>query len=195
MTSVEMKAELLAYWRYHRQCPVVGVEIWDQDVYTITKSRSIVWTEIKVSISDLRADASKPFHFKVAHLLGIPKEAKGHKEYRNQSKAIYAGYNFLPNQFYFAVPLEIADKALEVIEQRYPYAGLLVVRHHPELAFWGDHVSIRKQAPVLHKGKATIKTISVVVKKLTGSLASAYKAVVKAKVQEIPSEPEPNAVS
>jgi len=179
-----MKAELLAYWRYVRQAPLVGIECFDQDVLTVTKSRKLVISEVKVSISDLRADGSKEFHFRAAHLYGIKKEPKNYREARAQAQAVWTRQEGVPNQFYFAVPVELGEKALAVIEERYPYAGLLVVAHYPECQFWGHSVVVARVAPTLHKEKCSIKLVSTLVKSLTASLASAYKAVVKTQGKE-----------
>lgn len=195
INSVTMKAELVAYWRYERQAPLVGVECFDQDVLVVTKSRSLVICEVKVSISDLRADGSKEFHFRAANLFGIKKEPKNYKEARAQARAMWVHNIRVPNQFYFAVPVEIAEKALAVIEERYPYAGLLVVEHHPEREYWGHHVVAVRTAPLLHKERCNIKTISAIVKSLTASLASVLKSVVKAQRKESMAETTSNAVS
>lgn len=192
MNSTIVKAELLAYWRYIRQCPLVGVECFDQDVLVVTKSRSLVICEVKTSISDLRADGGKEFHFRAAKLWGIKKEPKNHKEFRAAYKALYARDIPIPNQFYFAVPTELEEKALAVIEERYPYTGLIVVAHYPEQHYWGYSVAVSRIAPFLHKEKCGIKTISVLVKSISASLASAYKALVKA--QKIPVETQPKEV-
>jgi hypothetical protein len=180
LNSKQMKAELLAYWRYKRQCPLVGVEVYSQDVLAVTKARQVVWVEVKVSISDLRADAKKDVHFKAAHALGIPRTPKNYQEQRAMARAAWGVTEGLPNQFYFAVPVDLVDKALKIIEEQYPYAGLLAVQHFPDSAWWGDHVDVRKVAPTLHKRKCTIKYISHLVKAITASLASAHKALVKA---------------
>jgi hypothetical protein len=198
INSTVMKAELLAYWRYVRQCPIVAVEVFDQDVMSITKSRGLVITEVKVSISDLRADGSKEIHFRAASLYGIKKDPKSRKEQRAAYLATYRTYTHderTPNQFYFAVPEEIYEKALAIIEERYPYAGLLCVKHYVEHSYWGHFVTVIRVAPTLHKEKCSIKTISALVKSMTASLCSAYKYVVKAQPKETPVENPPNQVS
>lgn len=184
INSTVMKAELLAFWRYERQAPVVGVELFEQDVMAVTKSRKIVVCEIKVSTSDLRADGSKEFHFRAAQMLGIKREAKNYKEARMQLKAVWVRKDWMPNQFYFAVPYELEAKAKEIIEQRYPYAGLIVVRHFPEQQMWGHSIYVARPAVMLHTEKASIKFISMLVKSMTSSLASAYKLVVRAQGKE-----------
>jgi hypothetical protein len=164
----------------------------EQDLVAVTKNRQVIWCEVKVSLNDLRADGSKDFHFRAAHLLYIKREPKNYKEARAQTRAAWVT-NWcvrLPNQFYFAVPDEFADKALEIINQRYPYTGLLTVAHHPERAYWGDSVTAIKVAPTLHKEKCSIRLVSHIAKGLTASLASAYKALVKATSKEKP-EVEP----
>ncbi len=189
MNATILKAELLAYWRYKRQAPVVGVECFNQDVLVVTKSRKVVFCEIKVSISDLRADGGKEFHFRAATAYGLKKEPKNYREALAASRAKWLPAETMPNQFYFAVPKGLSKQALAVIEERYPYAGLLAVHHYPDLAFWGHNVVVERQAPELHRGKCGIKFVSLLVKSLTASLASVYKAVAKAQGgKESPSE-------
>jgi len=195
INSKVMKAELLAYWRYVRQMPLVGIECYDQDVLIVTKDRKLIINEVKVSISDLRADGSKEVHFRIAHMFGLTKEPKNYKEALAQAKAHWTHDIRTPNQFYFAVPQELVEKATVVVEERYPYAGLISVHHYPENKLWGHHVVVVRQAKMLHKGKCDIQTVSALVKSLTASLASAYKYVAKASSKETPSEIPPAEVS
>lgn len=195
INSTVMKAELLAYWRYVRQMPLVGIECYDQDLLIVTKDRKLVICEVKVSISDLRADGSKEVHFRIAHMEGVKKEPKNYKEALAQAKAHWTHDIRTPNQFYFAVPQELVDKALVVLDERYPYAGLVSVHHFPDRQMWGHNVVIVRQAKMLHKGKCDIQTVSALVKSITASLASAYKAVAKTTRKETPSEIPPAEVS
>ncbi len=128
MNSSQMKAAILSYWRYSQQAPIVALESnpllksfnmgGQADVMAVTANRQLVIIEIKVDIDDLRRDFKKPLHEKLkAALLGdLPLFGKG-----SQSPA---------HKFYFAVPVEIARDASRIIEERYPYAGLLAVRSH-----------------------------------------------------------------
>ena len=107
MNSDEVKAAVLCYWRYEKQCPLVALEAdWDSaDIIAVTKNGRKIETEVKVSIGDFRADAAKQKH----HLWTTP-DAK-HRTW----------------QFWFAVPRDLANQVAMECEQRYPYAGVLGV--------------------------------------------------------------------
>ena len=109
-----VKAIVLSYMRYDRQCPVVALEASNMDVAAVTKARRLVEIEVKTSISDLRADKRK-------------------RKHRFWSKDAYIPrFRYIPedsvSRFYFAVTYDLKDKAVKVCEELYPYAGLLAVK-------------------------------------------------------------------
>lgn len=105
-----IKLVTLAYWRYDRQHITGAIECGGADVKTMTKSLLIAESEVKVSIADMRRE------FKA-------------KRYKHQLM-FGEGFNHRPNvnYFYFVVPERLKEKALEVVRELYPYAGLLVCR-------------------------------------------------------------------
>lgn len=111
MTAKEIKVVLMCYWRVNRKCPIVATEYeyGSADVVAIDCTLDRYETEIKISIADLKRDIKKRKHRFYA-------DGKG-----------WHG----AQRFYFAVPLEISDKAKEVVEEMYPYAGLIVVEPLP----------------------------------------------------------------
>ncbi|MBA7716130.1 hypothetical protein ES703_125195 [subsurface metagenome] len=80
------------------------------DVLAISKDGFLIETEVKVSLDDFRRDRNKLKH---RHL----QENDG---------------RWPTHYFYFAVPYEIANKALMLCEQLYPYAGVLGTRGYDE---------------------------------------------------------------
>jgi hypothetical protein len=161
MNALEMKAEQAAYWRFKRQMPVVAVEALSEDVIVITRGRKLYIIEIKVSISDLRRDIDKSKHAAIRDRVGLPLF-----DYQKSR------YGLVPNAFYFAVPFDIEDKAEKVIEELYPYAGLLVSSDRFNVP--GHGTSVKKQAQDLKQEKLTLQKIAYYVKAQSASLANAY---------------------
>lgn len=128
MNSDTVKALALQYWRHIRQPPVVMLEDNGRDVSCV-RNRYLIETEVKVSIADLKKDIEKGKHYKIRKLLGLPL-AGVHSDYESRPQLIakYESIEFIKRyfyvrQFYFAVPVELKEKALAVIEELYPYAG------------------------------------------------------------------------
>lgn len=112
MIAEEMKILLMCYWRFVRGCPVVATEFdyGYADVIALSRRGRIIHeTEVKVSITDMKADLRKPKHHHQQDLFG------------KAVKQMWANY------FYFAVPGNIREEALKVCQELFPYAGLIVV--------------------------------------------------------------------
>jgi len=86
----------------------------------------VIETEVKATIQDLRRDKRKPKHWHMEREVEMPKASPG-------PQRVFGGYTRV-HYFYFVVPVEIEDRALAVIEELFPYAGLLSVGS-------GDHYS------------------------------------------------------
>jgi len=118
-----VKAIVLSYMRYDRQCPVVALEASNMDVAAVTKARRLVEIEVKTSISDLRSDKRKRKH-----------QLWGKEAYK------FVGFRYSPedsvSRFYFAVPYDLKEKAVKVCEELYPYAGLLAVKVRPNWPYY-----------------------------------------------------------
>lgn len=102
----ELKVLVMGYWRFIRNCPIVAMEYeyGAADVLSVTPEGMVIETEVKVSVADMKREAKKPKH----------RDMQG-----GSSRWHY---------FYFAVPQALEDKAKAIIEETYPYAGLLVVK-------------------------------------------------------------------
>ncbi|SRR6266566_2636807 len=161
MNSLQMKAEIAAYWRFKRQMPLVAVEALNEDVIVITRGRKLYVIEIKVSVSDLRRDIDKPKHAAIRDRVGLP-----------LFDQMRPRYGSVPNAFYFAIPQEIADKAEKVIEELYPYAGLLISNDYNRILGHGTYV--KRPAQDLNTEKLTLQKIVYYVKAQSASLANAY---------------------
>lgn len=137
LDSDTVKALTLQYWRYDRQHSLVILEYDGADVLTVSKDRFLYEVEVKVSIADLRRDIAKAKHFILRERLGL--DTDGVKAWQWQrllrSRSLYPGLRRPKphlQQFYFAVPLQLEDKARAVIDELYPYAGLLTGRLYDE---------------------------------------------------------------
>lgn len=104
----EIKIATLSFWRFAKHHPIGGIEIKDADVLSVTRAGMITETEVKVSISDMQREI----------------KTKRYKHSRMMGK--FASLYPMAHYFYFAVPKELEESATRVIDERYPYAGLLL---------------------------------------------------------------------
>ncbi len=104
----QMKIATLSYWRYERKHMIGGIEIKDADVLTVTKKFMLTESEVKVSMADMQREVT----------------TKRYKHMR--MNGLLSGLYSKAHYFYFVVPAELQEKALEVIQERYHNTGLLV---------------------------------------------------------------------
>lgn len=117
-----IKLTTLAYWKNDRHHITGAIECRDADVLTMSRNLLIAETEVKISIADLRREikTKRYKHWRMNNMCG------GDDRY-----GLLGGVNY----FYFVVPERLKDKALEIVRERYPYAGLLVCRENIENIF------------------------------------------------------------
>jgi len=171
VNSSHVRASIACHFRYTRQCPVIIFErapgtLWvtyKPDLIAIRKDRKVIEVEIKVSLSDLKNDINKR-HWKLREI--SPKSFP------------------MPYMFYYGVPYEMKDKALEVIDgwkkdgKLCGKAGLLCVIEKENIGF--KDVICERKAP-LNKAalKPSIRDIISIVKHQTGTLCSLSIKVAK----------------
>ena len=118
MRAEQIKAAVASYWRYQRQCPVIAFEVNSQlegwagepaDVLVLNQDRQLLEIEVKVSITDLKRDVKKDKHLR----------------FRNRHNGITTDRRMMTYLFYFAVPQEIANKVKPVVDELFPYAGII----------------------------------------------------------------------
>ena len=109
VTSFDLKLALMQYFRYGKQC-VVTEECNDNDIMVDT-GNEIVEIEVKMSVSDMRADLKK-------RLGGRGK----HDFYSNPRGRSW----MIPNKFYFCVPSYMKDDALAFAKMINPKYGVFV---------------------------------------------------------------------
>jgi len=113
VSSDQIKAVIASYWRYVRQCPVIALETNSNlssyageekaDVMAVDSERYLIETEVKLNLADMKRDIKK---------------AK-HRDFRENRMRTVARY------FYFAVPKSIANEAVLLCDNFFPYAGVL----------------------------------------------------------------------
>jgi hypothetical protein len=109
----------------------VALEYDNSDVISLTSSRYLIETEVKLNIPDLKRDIKKPKHFRFREHLGLDTsmqypEWAGLKRSRQLYPSIESLRRLRIHEFWFAIPGKIADSAVEVVEELYPYAGVFV---------------------------------------------------------------------
>ena len=169
LNSDILKAAMAWHYRYDEQCPLVALEAscrletWAgelADLLVVTKGRHLVEIEAKCSIADLRADRLKNKHH-------------WHK----------GGYPGMPTRFfYFAVPKEIANKAVAVCNKLFPYAGVWGVYAekgaYSNVPGWSFFVESYRRPKVLRKEKLTVHQLVQMVRQQSGTVCrlAKYKA-------------------
>jgi hypothetical protein len=113
-----IKAAIMAHWRYIKGCPLVATECSAMlrptnrgdraDVLAMTSTGILIETEVKTTIDDLKGDLRKQIH----------------------QDFVTKRFKYPVHYFSFAVLKELEQYAKPVVQQMYPYAGLLVVSGH-----------------------------------------------------------------
>jgi len=152
MTEADIiKLTTLAYWRYDRHHITGAIECRDADVLTMSRGLMIAESEVKTNIADMRREikTKRSKHWTMQTILD-----KGYK---------YGYLRAKVNYFYFVVPERLKDKALEVVREIYPYAGLLVCRENIKdiIGFQGEPSNVYSVKPAkrMQRPKPEIKEI------------------------------------
>jgi hypothetical protein len=166
MTSSEIQHILRINYNHDYVLENQYVFYWESDYFGITKTGYVWEIEVKISVSDFKADFQKNFKHRclifnkqnlVSHEypevvnrkeVGVKFLANGRPvrsfidEPQGYCRLTY-GKSVIPNRFYYAAPEEIAYKVLKMIPK---YAGLLSINER-------NQVVELKKAPLLHKKK------------------------------------------
>lgn len=113
MTSSYMKALLLKYWRFERAYYNCAVEVPSnsgQSDIVVDNGKEVVEIEVKISISDLKADFKK-------------------KKFRYFSHPYHKRkyWYFICNRFYYAIPEELCQEASKIISDMDNNFGIISV--------------------------------------------------------------------
>jgi hypothetical protein len=133
LCSSTVKTAVLSHFRFDERWVLFSTEasLWHADILMVDSNDWLVEFEVKISISDLKADFEKPKH-------------KSYKLYRGKG-------GMVPNRLYFAMPKNIASKAKEILAP-HPAYGIIAVDETDR------KVEVFKKAGFIHKfHKATEK--------------------------------------
>jgi hypothetical protein len=121
-----MKTAVLAHFRFNERWILFSTEAsqWHADILMVDPSDNLVEFEVKVSLSDLRADFKKRKH-------------AFYRTYKGKS-------GMVPNRLYFVVPKSIASNAKKIL-QSFPAYGVIAVSELDK------SVEVLKTAGWIHK--------------------------------------------
>lgn len=170
MRSALLKTEALCWLRFGKQMDYVCTEAgyWSADVLGVGPTFSIE-VEVKVSIADLQAE----FRNKLSK----------HAYYAGDAKV------WSPNYFYFLVPPEIEEKAVAIVAEKMPKAGVLVYvggeRRLQNPKRFGEALRCARRPQRLHGEKPGQRLIDAARKRCGSEMVSLHIALDTLKGQEI----------
>lgn len=160
MKSADLKTEALCWLRFGKKLDYICTEggYWSADVLGVSEEFAIE-VEVKVSIADLRA------------------------EFRNKKTKHYYYANtkggWVPNFFYFAVPLELAEKTVEIVKELAPKAGVLAYQYPHERP--GMRMRVVKRPTSLHDKKPDKRLVRAAMLRMGSELCNLHIALDKLK--------------
>lgn len=114
-----IKLELMKYFRFEKGMVFVCSECIHQSDINAINEKCLVEVEVKISKSDFRREFATP-----TLKNGTYWKAKKHEFYANPENA-YSSY-IIPNKFYFCVPEELEQWAMEYLKGKNQKYGLLI---------------------------------------------------------------------
>jgi len=186
MTANEIKVKVAQYLRYKKQMPVVAFESvcygnnGQSDILAIDPKRYLTDVEVKLSLTDLRADINKSKHmyFAIAyHGLELIRDNIERRKTWKRAWYFQERYNLQSGRpcavnhtkyFFFACPQPILTEATKIIERLYPYAGIYEVKE--SVNYDGYYVSVVKQAYPFNVDRLSLKRALVLVKGMSATL-------------------------
>ena len=172
ITAVELKACLLYYYRFKRQCVSVD-EFHCADIIADT-GKEIIEVEIKVTKYDL--------------LNG----EKGKLKHQNYKQAKSWGL-LKPNRYLFCVPEKLAETALEYAKTLNPDYGVICFdtdrffkyaeQYSRPMNFCSDFMRIARTAKKLHTGYSD-RQCHAIAKRASAKVASMFCEIVNKKIQK-----------
>lgn len=152
VSSDDLKTLALSWLRFERQFNLICTEDPFRNADSIgtdtsNQCRKMVEIETKISIADLKADLNK----RVKH----ERMGKLHRKepITDMWRKDDPDHTQFPSQFYFLVPDTLKEKALEVVNELYLHAGLMIanVSESNDGQYRKGTLVVIKRAPVLHK--------------------------------------------
>ena len=159
--SGEIKAALLAMFRYGRQTGIVVPECVGADIFVINGKNHGIEIEIKTSMADLRHDKIKPKW-----------------EYMWTGVNKYGEVNFRPNYFYYCVPESLEIPAWEYIQTLDERIGLYVYRYRHSRTATGlaqtDCIKSIRKAGMIHNKEIDDNRKLKIMRRLSAEIAIQY---------------------
>lgn len=141
--SEKIKIAVLAYWRFNKHHMLGAIECKNADVLTISRAYKITETEVKVSINDMSCELRTKYY--------------KHRRYLENNPETWASP--MTHYFYFAVPIDLQDKALKIIGERYPYAGLLIYKDGQLDIYKPQNIEMVKKSKRFRRASPNIKEL------------------------------------
>jgi len=157
-TSDKIKTALMEYFRYKNGMELVCSEGINNADINALNNEVLIEVEIKISKEDFKKEfksSSKIF------FLGC-KERK-HKNYAEPEKCIRY---IVPNKFYFCVPEELCDWAIEYLKDKNPKYGLMLYKSTSFI----HKIVVKKSARKIHNKIPTNRIISLVAKRAASEI-------------------------
>lgn len=157
-TTDKIKTALMEYFRYKNGMELVCSEgINNADINALNND-ILIEVEIKISKEDFKKEfkcTSKSFFLDC-------KERK-HKNYAESEKCVRY---IVPNKFYFCVPENLCDWAMEYLKDKNPKYGLMLYKP----TSFVHKIVVKKSARKLHTKTPTNRAISLVAKRTASEL-------------------------
>lgn len=161
-----IKLALLLSYRFSRGAYLVSTECgnYSSDVLAVDKDGTFTEIEVKVSLTDFKADFKKPKHKIFEHATTLKEMAWDKK------------FAFVPHQFYFAVPESLVPEVLPLLMGK-PYGVISV----PDIKFvpsmnWIQrmkYLKVVKRASEMRKHKITEQERKVIIARMSSEMINA----------------------
>lgn len=159
--SDNIKLALMMQYRFAQGAYLVSTECgnYSSDFLAVNKYNQIVEVEVKVSLTDFKADFKKPKHKIYEHTSKLTEWDK---------KSI-----FVPNYFYFAVPESILNSVLPLLIGR-PYGVIAVpdieFRPHVNWIAESKYLRVVKKATMIRKHEITESEKRTIISRVSSEL-------------------------
>ncbi len=183
MSATILKATALANLRFKKQCSLVATEAgaFNADVLGAT-DKCIYEFEVKVSLTDLKADFNKPKHVfynntdpeQLYKLLHGDEPSVNDFQKKRYERSIEYNLRSVPHYFYFLVPYELLADAVRYLHnnelaQKY---GIAYVATNSRGSIYADGLSIEKRARKLHKQEVPKFVKDGILKRMSSELCN-----------------------
>lgn len=143
-----IKLELMKFLRFQKQYDCVCSEGVNNADISAIKNNKLIEIEIKISKSDFKNE--------------LKHKSSKHEKYKDMQALKNTDWMRIPNKFFFCVPQEMEEWALQEMEKINFKYGLIVYQE--------GFIYVRRQAMHLHNDKLNIYTLVEFSKRITSEL-------------------------